>query len=73
MQSSVQLQLHGYRSGHQLLQSSVRLNTRDQDAIDHLSDIAGPLRPGERFAAYFTAYPIPSLEYYALARTEQGF
>ena len=71
MQSSVQLQLHGYRSGHQLLQSSVRLNTRDQDAIDHLSDIAGPLRPGERFAAYFTAYPIPSLEYYALARTEQ--
>ena len=71
--SLVHRQLHGYRNGHQILQSSVRLSTTDQDMIDQLSDIAGPLRPGERFDAYFTTYPLPSLAYYALARTEQDF
>ena len=73
MSASIHQQLHGYRSGHQLLRSSVRLDTKDQDLIDHLSDMAGPLRPGERFAAYLSAYPLPSLKYYVLARTEQDF
>ena len=49
----------------------MRLDPKDQDLIDHLSDMAGPLRPGERFDAYISAYPLPSLKYYALARTEQ--
>ena len=71
MWASIHQQLHGYRSGHQLLQSSVRLDPKDQDQIDHLSDMAGPLRPGEKFDAYLSAYPLPSLKYYALARTEQ--
>ena len=71
MSVSIHQQLHGYRSGHQLLQSSVRLNPKDQDLIDHLSDMAGPLRPGERFDAYISAYPLLSLNYYAFARTEQ--
>ena len=71
MSAAIHQQLHGYRSGHQLLQSSVRLDPKDQDLIDHLSDIAGPLRPGNRFDAYITAYPLPSLKYYVLARTEQ--
>ena len=71
MSATIHRQLHGYRSGHQLLQSSVRLNSKDQDLIDHLSDMAGPLRPGERFDAYMSAYPLPSLKYYALAKTEQ--
>ena len=71
MSASIHLQLHGYRSGHQLLQSSIRLDRKDQDLIDHLSDMAGPLRPGERFDPYVTAYPLPSLKFYALARTEQ--
>ena len=71
MLASIHQQLHGYRSGHQLLRSSVRLNPKDQDLIDHLSDMAGPLRPEERFDAYISAYPLPSLKYYALARTEQ--
>ena len=69
--STIHQQLHGYRSGHQLLQSSVRLDRKDQDLIDHLSDMAGPLRPGERFDAYMSAYPLPSLKYYVLAKTEQ--
>ena len=71
MSASIHLQLHGYRSGHQLLQSSIRLDRKDQDLIDHLSDMAGPLRPGERFDPYVTAYPLSSLKFYALARTEQ--
>ena len=71
MLAAIHQQSHGYRSGHQLLQSSVRLDRKDQDLIDHLSDMAGPLRPGERFDAYVTAYPLPSLKYYVLSRTEQ--
>ena len=71
MLASIHQQLHGYRSGHQLLQSSVHLDRKDQDLIDHLSDMAGPLRPGEKFDAYMSAYPLPSLKYYVLARTEQ--
>ena len=71
MSTAVHQQLHGYRSGHQLLYSSVRLGIEDQDVVDHLSDLAGPLRPGERFNAYISAYPLPSGEYFAMARTEQ--
>ena len=33
--------------------------------------MAGPLRPGEKFDPYVSAYPLPSSEYYVLARTEQ--
>ena len=64
-------QLHGYRSGHQLLHSTARIQRKDQDRIDQLSDMAGPLRPGETFDPYVSAYPLPSSEYYVLARTEQ--
>ena len=69
--NQIHRQVHGYRSGHQLLQSSVRLSPKDQDVVDHLSDAAGQLRPGESFGAYLTAYPLPSREFYAFARTEQ--
>ena len=68
---SVHQQLHGYRSGHELLQSSVQLVRQDQDVIDQLSDVAGPLRAGETFDAYLCAYPLPSQRFYAFARTEQ--
>lgn len=68
---SIHHQLHGYRSGHQLLHSSVRLDRRDQDLIDRLSDMAGPLRPGECFSPYLSCYPLPSEEYYVLSRTRQ--
>ena len=64
-------QLHGYRSGHQLLNSTARIQRKDQDRIDQLSDMAGPLRPGEKFDPYVSAYPLPSSEYFVLARTEQ--
>ena len=47
------------------------LADRDQDAVDRLSDLSGPLRPGELFDPYLTAYPLPSEKYYVLARTFQ--
>lgn len=67
----VERQIHGYRQGHQLLAASVQLCKEDQSAIDRLSDVAGPLRPRERFAPYLTAYPLPSGEDYVLAQTWQ--
>ena len=67
----VHQQLHGYRKGHQLLSASLTLDPEDQDAVDRLSDLTGPLRPGETFEPYLTAYPLPSTEHYVLARTFQ--
>ena len=71
MAARLHRQLHGYRSGHQLLHSTARVQRKDQDLIDQLSDMAGPLRPGEKFDPYISAYPLPSAEYYVLAKTEQ--
>lgn len=67
----VEQQAHGYRSGHQLLSASLKLSRDDQDVVDRLSDIAGPLRPGETFGPYITTYPLPSEAYYVVARTWQ--
>ncbi|WP_219847062.1 hypothetical protein [Burkholderia multivorans] len=67
----IEQQVHGYRQGHQLLAGSVQLSREDQSTIDRLSDIAGPLRPRERFEPYLTGYPLPSGSHYVLARTWQ--
>ncbi|ATU72287.1 GAP1-N1 domain-containing protein [Komagataeibacter rhaeticus] len=67
----VERQVHGYRKGHQLLAGSVQLPMEDQAAIDRLSDVAGPLRPRERFEPYLTGYPLPSGTHYVFARTWQ--
>ena len=69
--TTVHQQLHGYRKGHQLLSGSLDLDSRDLDAVDSLSDLTGRLRPGERFAPYLTAYPLPSRAYYVVAKTFQ--
>ncbi|MCP1457588.1 hypothetical protein [Pseudomonas kilonensis] len=71
MSRLIHQQLHGYRNGHQLLQTSTTLERKDQELVDRLSDMAGSLRPGELFPPYLSAYPLPSLEYYVLAYTEQ--
>ena len=67
----VDAQIHGYLRGHQLLSSSVDLPKADQSVIDRLSDVAGPLRPNERFEPYLSGYPLPSGDRYVLARTWQ--
>lgn len=65
----VDQQLHGYRHGHELLSGTIRLPARDQDLVDRLSDIAGPIGPGEKFAPYLTCYPLSSGSHYVVART----
>lgn len=67
----VQRQVHGYRQGHQLLAASAQLPRDDQSVIDRLSDVAGPLRPRESFEPYLTAYPLPSGQWFVIARTWQ--
>jgi len=69
--TKAEIQIHGYRKGHQLLASSVVLLKDDQAVIDRLSDVAGPLRPKEQFSPYITAYPLPSGHFYVIARTWQ--
>lgn len=64
-------QFHAYRHGHELIASTIRLGREDQDTVDRLSDLAGPLFPGEEFAPYITAYPLPSGSAYVVARTWQ--
>ncbi len=68
---SIATQVHGYQQGHQLLASSIKLAKQDQSVIDRLSDVAGPLRPGEQFEPYLSAYPLPSGQFFILARTWQ--
>ena len=68
---TVETQVHGYRRGHELLASSAELPKDDQSVIDRLSDVAGPLRPNERFEPYLSGYPLPSGTRYVLARTWQ--
>ena len=68
---TIDVQIHGYRKGHQLLGSSIVLAKDDQAVIDRLSDVAGPLRPKEQFIPYLTTYPLPSGDYYVVARTWQ--
>lgn len=64
-------QIHGYQGGHGLLRGNVKLSREDQDLVDRLSDISGPLRPGEGFEPYLTTYPLPSEQFYVVARTWQ--
>ena len=66
-----QQQIHGYQSGHGLLGGTIKLGREDQDLVDRLSDIAGPIRPSEAFDPYLTLYPLPSEEYFVVARTWQ--
>jgi hypothetical protein len=71
MSVRIEQQCHGYKNGHQLLAASTRLARGDQDAVDRLSDLSGPLRPAEKFDPYLTAYPLPSGDFYVIARTWQ--
>lgn len=69
--ASVGTQIHGYRRGHELLAASLTLPKTEQSVVDRLSDVAGPLRPSERFSPYLTGYPLPGGSHYVLARTWQ--
>lgn len=62
-------QKHGYRHGHRLLESTLRLIRTDQDIVDRLSDLSGQVRPGENIPPYLTVYPLPSRDYMVVGRT----
>lgn len=71
MDFRIEQQCHGYKNGHQVLAASMRLARADQDIVDRLSDISGPLRPAEMFEPYVTGYSLPSGTFYVIARTWQ--
>lgn len=60
---------HGYRRGHELLATSVRLDQRDAETVRRLSDLSGTLSSEVQVETYLTAYPVPSAAFYAVART----
>jgi len=49
----------------------VDLSVADAGAVDELSDLTGMLPPSENIDPYYTAYPLPSGQWYAFARTWQ--
>jgi hypothetical protein len=61
--------LHGYRGGHGQLSASVKLASRDSELVTRLSDLSGSLSSGSQIDPYITAYPLPSGEFFAIART----
>jgi hypothetical protein len=69
MNDVIHQQKHGYRAGHQLLGSTLRLDRTDQDVIDRLSDLSGQVRPGETIPPYLTVYPLPTGTAVVVART----
>lgn len=60
--------VHGYRSGHELLQSSVRLAADVQRTLLVQSDLSGP-RLAAGFEEYASGYPLEAVGSYVLART----
>lgn len=60
--------VHGYRAGHELLQTSRALPQATQRAMVVQSDLSGPsVVPG--FEEYFSGYPLEEINSYVLART----
>ncbi len=64
----VQQCIHGYSDGHRLLESSTDISKTAQRELAILSDLSGNAG-GQTFEPYFTGYPLPSEELYALAMT----
>jgi hypothetical protein len=60
--------VHGYRSGHELLQTSVRLSPELQRTMLVQSDLSGSALPSG-FEEYVSGYPLDGLGAYVLART----
>ena len=61
--------LHGYRSGHGQIAASIKLPGRDSELITRLSDLSGSLSSGLQIEPYLTMYPLPSRQFFAIART----
>ena len=65
---SVEQTLHGYKDGHRLLASSVKLDAASARSMLVLSDMLTPvLRTREQ--SYVSGYPLRPLGKYVIART----
>ena len=60
--------LHGYSDGHRLLQGSRKIPDDLSRLVLRMSDLSGSSQV-EAFDEYLTGYPLPSLSFYAFART----
>jgi hypothetical protein len=60
--------LHGYSEGHRLLESSIPIPDDLKRLMLRMSDLSGT-SVLNGFQDYFTGYPLPSLNAYALAKT----
>lgn len=63
--------VYGYRDGHRLLASSLRLPPEAARLLLVLSDRSGPNLPPE-FDGYLTGIPLPDAPFYALCRTYEA-
>ena len=61
--------LHGYHGGHGQIAGSIKLPSRDSELITRLSDLSGSLSSGLQIEPYLTVYPLPSRQFFAIART----
>lgn len=68
-EDKLQQLVHGYARGHTLLAASIELPVSDLDLVTRLSDLSGTLTTENDFYPYLTLYPLPSGEYFAVART----
>ena len=65
---TMQQLLHGYKEGHRLLASSIKLPDSTEIELQRLTDLSGPsLIPG--FETYVTGFPIIKNKYYTFSRT----
>ena len=60
--------LHGYENGHQLLETSCKLDIDDRKRMDELSDLNGATDEN-RYIDYFTGYPLANGTKYVIAKT----
>ncbi len=58
--------IHGYRDGHRLLETSVKLPSKTDQLMLTLSDLSGPAVP-KGFEDYVTGYPLADFGYFVLA------
>jgi hypothetical protein len=66
--ANIHQSVHGYRDGHRLLSSSTPLPPDAMRTMLVLSDMSGPsMQPG--FDEYLTAYPLPGMDVFVLAKT----
>jgi len=69
MGDKIQQLLHGYRHGHELLASSVKLARRDADLVRRLSDLSGMLPERFEICPYLSGYRLRDEQFYVLAKT----